>query len=409
LLRGDYVKAVAEMEYRGVPIDVPCRDRLLAEWPRVQLDLIRCIDQDFDVYDGTTFVTAKFNHYLTKHRLAWPRTATGAPSLSKETFKEASQTYAQLAPLHELRATLTQMREWKLAVGSDGRARCLLGPFGTKTGRNATSCDEERGEMKSDGRFIFTLASHLRSLIKPPPGRAVAYLDFAQQEFGIAAYLSGDLRLIEAYRSGDAYLHFAKQVSAVPADATRESHEAIHALFKTCALGVQFGMGAESLAYRINDSFGQARELLRLHHEMYPRYWEWSRACIDYATAYGHLTASFGWRIHVTAKTKLTTLRNFLLQANGAEMIRWACVLCSQRGLPVCCPVHDALLIEDDTDRIDVTVEAVREAMVEASEKVLPGFPLRVEAKVYRYPDRFVDKRGVTMWETIWKLIDGQK
>jgi DNA polymerase I-like protein with 3'-5' exonuclease and polymerase domains len=261
--------------------------------------------------------------------------------------------------------------------------------------------------MASDGRSIFSLACHLRSLIKPSPGRAIAYLDFVQQEFGIAAYMSGDLRMMEAYRSGDAYLQFAKQAAAVPADATADSHETIRALFKTCALGVQYGMGFESLAYRINDSFGQARELLRLHRDTYPHYWEWSRACVDYATAYGHLTASFGWRVHVSTETKPTTLRNFLLQANGSEMLRWACVLCSQRGLPICFPVHDALLIEDDIGRIDATVAAVRQAMIDASEIILPGFPLRVDSKIFRWPDRYSDKRGVKMWERVWRLIDG--
>ena len=60
--------------------------------------------------------------------------------------------------------------------------------------------------MASDGRYIFNLASHLRSLIKPAPGYAVAYLDYEQQEFGIAAFLSSDTNMMNAYRSGDAYL-----------------------------------------------------------------------------------------------------------------------------------------------------------------------------------------------------------
>ena len=41
--------------------------------------------------------------------------------------------------------------------------------------------------------------------------RAVAYVDWSQQEFGIAASLSGDAAMMEAYRSGDPYLTFGKQ------------------------------------------------------------------------------------------------------------------------------------------------------------------------------------------------------
>jgi DNA polymerase I-like protein with 3'-5' exonuclease and polymerase domains len=88
----------------------------------------------------------------------------------------------------------------------------------------------------------------LRSLIRPEPGRALAYVDWAQQEFGIAAALSGDTAMQDAYTSGDPYLMFAKQSRAVPADATRESHPRERELFKTCALAVQYGMGPDSLA-----------------------------------------------------------------------------------------------------------------------------------------------------------------
>jgi hypothetical protein len=398
LLRGDYVKAVAEMESRGVPIDVELRDRLLDSWPQVELDLIRTVDRPFRVYDGATFVASEFDRYLAENHIAWPRSASGALKLDKDTFKEASQTYTQLAPLHELRATLAQMREWKLPVGRDGRNRTLLSPFGAKTGRNTPS----------GSGFIFCLASHLRGLVKPPPGGAIAYQDYEQQEFGIAAFLSDDAKMKYAYYSGDPYLTFAKQAGAVPPHATKESHGATRDLFKTCALGVQYGMGAESLANRIGGSLSEARELLRLHRETYPHYWSWSEACVSFAMAYGHLTATYGWRTHVGPDTRPTSLRNFLLQSNGGEMLRWACVLCSQRGLPICCPIHDALLIEDTAGRIDETVEAVREAMVEASEMVLPGFPLRVEVKVYRHPERFMDKRGARMWDTIWGLINGR-
>ena len=47
---------------------------------------------------------------------------------------------------------------------------------------------------------------------------------YAQQELFIAAVLSNDPNMIEAYQSGDPYLAFAKLAGAVPADATKETH-----------------------------------------------------------------------------------------------------------------------------------------------------------------------------------------
>jgi hypothetical protein len=93
------------------------------------------------------------------------------------------------------------------------------------------------------------------------------------------------------------------------------------------------------------------------------------------------------------------------MQANGAEMLRLACCLATERGVTVCCPIHDALLIEADADAIDEVMNETRRAMREASELVLPGFPLRTEAKIVRWPDRYFDPRGRRMWEAVWKLV----
>src|SRR5262249_34365810 len=46
------------------------------------------------------------------------------------------------------------------------------------------------------------------------------------------------------------------------------------------------------------------------------------------------------------------------------------------------------------------------EAMREASELVLPDFPLRTDAKLVRYPDRYSDPRGTKMWGTVLGLLD---
>ena len=81
----------------------------------------------------------------------------------------------------------------------------------------------------------------LRGLIKPVAGNAVAYVDWSQQEMGITAALSGDAAMMQAYRSGDPYLAFAKQAGAVPSDVTKDSHPIERNRFKVCALAVPGG------------------------------------------------------------------------------------------------------------------------------------------------------------------------
>jgi hypothetical protein len=395
LLRGRYTAAVARMEAVGVPLDTDALATLRASWGAVQARLIRCIDADFGVYDGAHFDTAAFERYLIRHGIPWPRLASGALEQSEDAFAEMALTYPRLKPLHDLRVSLAQLRQWKLQVGADGRNRALLSPFGSRTGRN----------QPSNAKFIFGPAVWLRSLIRPEPGTALAYVDWEQQEFGIGAALSGDRAMMDAYQSGDPYLAFAKQAGAVPPDATKQSHKAQRDLFKLCALGVQYGMGAESLARRLGKPEAVGRELLQLHRRTYPRYWAWSDAVQDFAMLRGYLETAFGWRVYVGTDANPRSLRNFPLQANGAEMLRLACCFATERGIRVCAPVHDALLVEGPAGEIGAVVEASQDAMREASELVLPGFPLRTDARVVRYPDRYSDERGAAMWDTVWGLI----
>jgi DNA polymerase I-like protein with 3'-5' exonuclease and polymerase domains len=231
-------------------------------------------------------------------------------------------------------------------------------------------------------------------------------LDYEQQEFGIGAALSGDKAMRDAYLSGDPYLTFAKQAGAVPAHATKTSHKTERDLFKLCTLGVQYLMGADSLARRIGKPAATGRELLALHRRTYPTYWRWSDAVQDFAMLRGYLETVFGWRIHVGPNANPRSLRNFPLQGNGAEMLRLACCLATERGIMVCAPVHDALLVEGPADAIEDTVARTQEAMREASVLVLPGFPLRTEAKTVRYPDRYMDERGRRFWELVWGLME---
>ena len=352
-LRGRYMAAVARMERAGVPIDQTLHRQLVQSWPDLKQDVIRRVDADFGVYDGTTFKADRFVGLLADRGIAWPRLASGALKLDDDTFRNQAKYRPELLPLHELRATLGQMRLIGLAVGSDGRNRCLLSPFASKTGRNQPSTNE----------FIFGPARWMRGLIRPPEGYGIAYVDFSSQEIGIAAALSGDPNMIEGYVKGDPYLAFAKQIRMVPPDATAQSHKAERDRCKSVVLGVNYGMGADAMATAAGVTPVEARELLRLHRQTYGRFWRWSDDAIGGAMLTSRIQSVFGWPLRVGADTRPTSLMNFPMQANGAEMMRIAAIGATEAGIEVCAPVHDAFLIAAPLDQLDADVEQMRSIM----------------------------------------------
>lgn len=395
LLRGRYMAAVAAIEHAGVPIDTDTLALFRAHWKDIQTNLISEIDADYGVYDGLSFKYDRFSAWLAREEIPWPLLDTGRLDLSDDAFRQQAKAHPKVSPLRELRSALSDLRLNDLAVGSDGRNRTLLSPFRSRSSRN----------QPSNTKFIFGPSVWLRGLIKPPPGHGLAYCDWSQQEFGVAAALSGDDAMLDAYRSGDPYLSFAKQAGAVPPDATKATHGAQRELFKACVLGVQYGMESETLARRIGQPAIVARDLLRMHRQTYRRFWEWSEASLDQAMLHGRLWTTFGWPIHVGEKVNPRSIRNYPMQANGADMLRIACCLATERGVEVCAPVHDAVLICAPLPQLDEAIVGMRTAMAEASRWVLGDLELATDVKVIEWPHRYSDARGHTMWNRVCKLV----
>jgi hypothetical protein len=395
LMRGRYMKAVSHMHATGTPIDTQMQLEIATYWDQIQDELIAQIDASYGVYEGRAFKAKNWADYLQKEGIAWPRLASGALELTDDTFKQMARIHPKVAPIRELRSALSEMRLSNITVGDDGRNRCLLSPFASKTGRN----------QPSNSKFIFGPSVWLRGLIKPQEGFCLVYIDYSQQEFGIAAALSGDEKMMEAYRSGDPYLAFAIQAGAVPQGATKQSHKAEREQFKACVLAVQYGMGEISLAQRINQPVARARQLLALHRQTYRTFWAWSDATQDEAILNGKLWTTFGWEIRVKGQVNARSLRNFPMQGNGAEMLRIACIFLTEAGIRVCAPVHDAVLIELPLAGLEQGIAKAQGLMRQASSAVLGDFELGSDAKIICYPDRYMDERGQVMWDTVMNLI----
>jgi DNA polymerase I-like protein with 3'-5' exonuclease and polymerase domains len=247
----------------------------------------------------------------------------------------------------------------------------------------------------------------MRGLLKPPEGFGLAYIDFSSQEIGIAAALSGDELMKKGYQDGDPYLAFAKAAKLVPEDATKQSHKAIRDRCKTVVLGVNYGMGPDALAAMAGITATEAKELLRIHRNTYRKFWRWIDDTVSAAMLTSGLQTVFGWRQQVGKESNPRSLMNFPMQANGAEMMRMAAIAATESGIEVCAPIHDAFLIMAPLHRLDDDVARMQEIMTEAGRLVTGGLDIRTEAEIVRWPERYMDERGRTMWDSVVKFLNG--
>jgi DNA polymerase-1 len=415
LYHGEFAAVSALMEYHGVPIDMEIFPSLADEgaWSPVRDAMVPAIDAQYGVYVRNaagewSFSLERFEAYCARSGIAWPRLESGKLNMKRKTFEDMSKGQPQLEALRQLRHTRDKMRKIKLAVGADGRNRTVLWPFKAKTSRTQPKASE----------WIFSPAVWLRSLIKPGPGMVVAYIDYSSMEFLIAAVLSdghcGPVNaMLDMYLSGDPYLSFAKRVGAVPSTATKKSHAEVRDKYKVMLLAVQYGMSSETLAGRLGVSSFEAHEMLNQHRELFAQYWRWSDDWIAHSLQTGVMRTAFGWecRIGIVEPTvNARSIRNWPVQATGADILRISCILAARHGIRLLAPVHDAVLIEAPIERIETDVALMQEIMRRASRIVLNGdasgtHELRTDAKIIRYPDRYTDKRGEDIWAYVLKHL----
>lgn len=400
LLRGKYNIPLAIMETNGTPIDQGLYQELCKHWDEIKFELIQEIDKEFHVYVDGVFKESLFEEYVSQKRLNWPRHEhSGKLKLDEETFKYMSVANPCIRPLRNLRDSLAKLRLNALQVGADGRNRCLLSPFSSITGRN----------QPSTNKFVFGLSRWARGLIQPKQGMALAYIDWSQQEFGIAAAFSKDENMKAAYLSGDPYLAFAKQAGAVPMDATKKTHASVRHQYKECVLATQYGMGADALAARIKQPVIRARQLLALHRKVYSTFWKWSDNYYNHTATNNSVKTLYGWNLNIPRDLNPRSLRNFPMQANAAEMLRIACILIAEAGVQLCAPVHDAILIEAPEDEIEEKVQIAKDCMAQASKLLLGDFQLATEVEILKYPERLLDEDSKKFWDKVLGILERVK
>jgi DNA polymerase I len=398
MVRSDFAWLTAQQERRGVPISLPRLGPIRAQWGAIRADLAIEKDREYGCYEVVNGVPHWREHlfaaYVKRNRMAWPTRPDGALDRREQTFRDMTGRYPQIETLRELRYSLSKMRLNDLAIGSDGRNRTLLGPYGTKTGRNAPS----------NSKFIFGPAKWMRFLIGPPPGRVLVHRDYMQQEVRIAAVLSGDSELLAACE-GDVYLGIAGQLGFIRESMSEDELVNVRTLFKTVVLGIQYGMGARTLALRSGISLFEAAEILARLRARFRAFESYAQRVVDHAGLTLETSTVFGWRMQCPPGIRMRTVRNFPIQSTASEVLHVACALAERRGVEIVAPVHDAIMAEGPADRADEIAATLDQAMRDAGTVVLRGYELPTDKQLIRPGEHFFDKRGKEMWDTIAKLL----
>jgi hypothetical protein len=394
LWHGKAVNVYAKMWWRGVPMD-PAYVPLVTDpaTPTALLDeVIADVADEWPVFDNRVLKRDLYEKALIAHDIPVPRTAaTKIPSAKLSTLARLTRDYpnSQLGLFEEVQRTRMQLRECAPPIGADNRLRAWFALFWTITSRAAPPTNE----------YIYNLPAWMRALMMADPGWALACLDWASMEFGLAAALSGCSNMTAFYRAGDdpghdTYLELAKAVGAAPRHATKKSHSDIRGLYKTGALACLYGIGANELAKRLKRPTRFARDFQRMHHEVFADYWRWSDGVAAEAMHTGRYTSRHGWHYAVKPPFNTRSLRNWPIQTIGQDILRCAIIFGDSLDLEMLATAHDAVLMQGRVEAIAAQVARMAHCMEQAALLLTDGFKLRVDIDIKQHGERFIDPRG---------------
>ena len=272
-------------------------------------------------------------------------------------------------------------------IGEDGRIHGKFNQTITATGRISST---EPNLQNIPVRMA--LGREIRKVFVPKDGCVFVDADYSQIELRILAHMSGDERLIEAYRSAqDIHAITASQVFHVPLD---EVTPLLRRNAKAVNFGIVYGISAFGLSEGLSISRKEALEYINNYFETYPGVKTFLDNLVSQGKEQGYVTTLYGRQRPIPElKSANFNQRQFgervamnsPIQGTAADIMKIAMIAVDRelrsRGLKsrIVLQIHDELLIETAEDEIETVKEILADKMKHAADLKVS---LEVEAQV---------------------------
>jgi DNA polymerase-1 len=288
--------------------------------------------------------------------------------------------------------TTTYGEKWLANIAEDGRVYASWNQIGSEAGRMSCSAPNMQ-QLPRDPAY--------RRCVQAPPGRVLVKADYSQIELRIAARVSGDPALLEAYRAGeDLHTRTARSVLGKD-DVTKQDRQ----LAKALNFGLLYGMGPRGFAlhahgdYGLDLTEGQAKEYRSAFFRTYKGLEAWHRRVKGSKSPETRTLAGRRRLIPSADPNKPAAERrkfeaamdrqrlNTPVQGTGADGLKLALALLWERrdqapgAFPVLA-VHDEIVVECDESQADAAVAWVKAAMVDAMTPLIAPVPVEVGVEV---------------------------
>lgn len=276
--------------------------------------------------------------------------------------------------------TVSDIEKLLKSVGPDGRIHCNYRQMGTETGRlSAAEPNLQQVNRSPEFRSKFVASS----------GYLLLVADFSQIELRVAAELSGEERMLEAYRAGrDLHTETAALMTGVPLDKVTK---AARTSAKVANFGLLYGAGPSTLRkqavaqYGIDMSLAEAKQIVEGFRSAYPTLYQWQMREGNLETK-AVFTALGRRRFLVGFNDKYTTRINTQVQGTAGDIAKlaiaqlWTHITKAPNDeAKLIAMVHDEIVLEVKEDVVDKWATILKDSMEQAGAQICHKVPIVAE------------------------------
>ena len=306
------------------------------------------------------------------------KTKTGY-STSADVLEKLSEEYPIVRDILEYRQ-LTKLKSTyadglAAFIRDDGRIHGTFNQTITATGRiSSTEPNLQNIPVRTE------LGRELRKVFVPEEGYEFVDADYSQIELRVLAHMSGDEKLIEAYKSAqDIHAITASQVFHIPLDQVtpleRRNAKAVN-------FGIVYGISSFGLSQDLSISRKEAQDYIAQYFVTYPGIKRFLDHCVESAKEEGYSVTMFGRRRPIPELHSSNFMQrsfgervamNAPIQGTAADIIKIAMIRVDRRLRTECesarllLQIHDELLVETRPDEREKVQSILREEMMGAA------------------------------------------
>jgi len=359
-LECEVTKALQYMTKKGVPVDKQAAEKLRDELYKREKQLLEPFGS-LDIWSPQ-----QLGEYLTSRKIRVPKTEKGNHSVTKDFL--AQQTDPTCIAISELRG-INRLRKvfiedialkgtYKGRIHANFR-QTTSDEGGTRSGRLSSS-NPNMQQVPKRSKW----GKRIRQLYIAEPDSLWCKADYSSQEprlqvhYGILEGLPKAQEAAEAFRKGIKFYTFFEEVTGLPYD-----------VCKMLCLGISYGMGKETMAYKIGMSVDECTATLDKFNAKAPFLKKLFERTASAASERGYIKTILGRKSYFNQwsagfdlpiyKNKTEAYRDYpnnqirraftnkafnrLIQGSAADQSKLALVACFKAGFDIRLPVHDEI------------------------------------------------------------------